>query len=216
MIKITKLPPGEARGARDLQRWGKFRRYGSYGHAVGTKTWVCRNGHETKALRTVTLERCPKCNVIYERRPPKTVLPRSNPLAHRVSQSMTYRKVLGDWGEAHACRLLKAAKFTDIVPLNVGRQHAGGDVMATKSSRTYFFSVKARGRFGQDGKPNPGYNIYPEKVIKAAHTYRATPAWLVNRADRRNNTLCAYWGPNRRHSSEQNKSQPSICQDGRR
>jgi hypothetical protein len=90
--------------------------------------------------------------------------------------------------------LLKAAKFTNIVPLNVRRQHPGGDVMATKDNRVYFFSVKARDRFGQDGKPNPGYNIYPEKVIKAAQTYRAMPAWLVIRADRRNNTFCAFWG----------------------
>lgn len=194
MVKITKLPPGEARGARDLQRWGRFRRYGSHGQAVGTKTWVCRNGHETKALRTVRLERCPKCNVIYERKPAKAVLPRPASPVHRDTQSVTYRKVLGDWGEAHACRLLKAAKFADIVPLNVGRQHPGGDVMATKSGRTYFFSVKARDRFGQDGKPNPGYNIYPEKVINAAQTYDAAPAWLVIRADRRSNTFSAYWG----------------------
>jgi len=47
MVKIRMLPPGEARGARDLQRWGKLRRYGAYGQAVGVKNWVCRNGHET-------------------------------------------------------------------------------------------------------------------------------------------------------------------------
>lgn len=40
---------------------------------------------------------------------------------------MAYRKDLGDWGEAHAERLLAAAGFTDIQPLNVGRQHPGGD-----------------------------------------------------------------------------------------
>jgi hypothetical protein len=107
---------------------------------------------------------------------------------------VTYRKILGDWGEAHACRLLKSAKFTDIVPLNVGRQHPGGDVMAKKDGRVYFFSVKARDRFGQDRKPNPGYNIYPAKVIKAAASYGAIPAWLVIRADRRDNTFCSYWG----------------------
>ena len=39
------------------------------------------------------------------------------------------------WGEAHAYRLLKSAKFTDIAPLNVGRQHPGGDVMAKKDGR---------------------------------------------------------------------------------
>ena len=107
---------------------------------------------------------------------------------------MTYRKDLGDWGEAHAERLLEAAGFTDIKPLNIARQHPGGDVMARKNGRLYFFSVKARDRFGQNGKPNPGYNIYPNKVIDAARLYDANPAWLVIRADRRDNTLCAYWG----------------------
>jgi hypothetical protein len=107
---------------------------------------------------------------------------------------LTYRKTLGDWGEDHACRLLEKAKFTDVVPLNVDRQHPGGDVLATKDGRGYFFSVKSRDRFGQDGKPNPGYNIYPKKVREAARPYGATPAWLVIRADRRDNTFCSYWG----------------------
>jgi hypothetical protein len=106
----------------------------------------------------------------------------------------SYRRPLGDWGEGHACRLLAKAKFTDIVPLNVDRQHQGGDVLATKDGRRYFFSVKARDRFGQNGKPNPSYNVYPEKVIKAAQAYGAIPAWLVIRADRRDNTFCSYWG----------------------
>jgi hypothetical protein len=105
-----------------------------------------------------------------------------------------YRKTLGDWGEDHACRLLEKAKFTHVFPLNVHRQHPGGDVLATKDGRLYFFSVKARDRFGQDGKPNPGYNVYPVKVRKAARPYAATPAWLVIRADRRDSTFCSYWG----------------------
>jgi hypothetical protein len=67
-------------------------------------------------------------------------------------------------------------------------------VLARRNGRPYFFSVKARDRFGQNGKPNPGYNVYPEKVIKAARAYNAKPAWLVIRADRRDNTLCSYWG----------------------
>jgi hypothetical protein len=107
---------------------------------------------------------------------------------------MSYRKSLGDWGEAHAIRLLEAAGFTDIKPLNVSFQHPGGDVLARNNGRPFFFSVKARDRFGQDGKPNPGYNIYPEKVISAARVYKAKPAWLVIRADRRDNSLCSYWG----------------------
>jgi hypothetical protein len=107
---------------------------------------------------------------------------------------MSYRKSFGDWGEAHAERLLKAAGFADIKPLNVGFQHPGGDVLACKDGHLFFFSVKARDRFGQDGKPNPGYNIYPEKVIRAARTYNAEAAWLVIRADRDDNTLCSFWG----------------------
>jgi len=107
---------------------------------------------------------------------------------------MAYRKLLGDWGEAHAVKLLRSAKFNDIVPLNAGQQHPGGDVLASKNGNRYFFSVKARDRFGKDRKPNPGYNIYPPKVIRAAKAYDAIPAWLVIRADRRDNTLCSYWG----------------------
>jgi hypothetical protein len=79
-------------------------------------------------------------------------------------------------------------------PLNIGLQHPGGDVLARKNGRLYLFSVKARDRFGQNGKHNPGYNVYPEKVIKAERAYKAKPAWLVIRADRRDNTLCSYWG----------------------
>jgi hypothetical protein len=107
---------------------------------------------------------------------------------------MPYRKILGDWGEAHAGGLLKKHKFAKIIPLNIGRQHPGGDVLAIKDGCRYFFSVKARDRFGQNAKPNPGYNIYPKKVIKAALSYDAMPAWLVIRADRRDNTFCSYWG----------------------
>lgn len=116
---------------------------------------------------------------------------------------MTYRKVLGDWGEDHACCLLANAKFTGIVPLNVGRQHPGGDVMTTKDGRVYFFSVKARDRFGQDRKPNPGYSIYPAKVVKAAASYgrcpigRATAALSSGIGSFRQPTgvMMAHWRP---------------------
>ena len=101
---------------------------------------------------------------------------------------MSYRKTLGDWGEAHAERLLKKRRFTRIRSLNIGGQHPGGDVIATKGGRCYFFSVKSRDRFGQNGKPNPGYNIYPQKVIKAALAYNISdrvapdPSWQALRA----------------------------------
>jgi len=50
---------------------------------------------------------------------------------------MSYRKTLGDWGEAHALRLLKAAAFTDIKPLNIGLQHPGGDLLARRKGGDY-------------------------------------------------------------------------------
>jgi hypothetical protein len=98
-----------------------------------------------------------------------------------VQIGMSYRKILGDWGESHAVQLLAAADFNGINPLNIGFQHPGGDVLARKNGILHFFSVKARDRFGQNGKPNPGYNIYPEKVIKAARAYKAKPSWLFAR-----------------------------------
>src|SRR5262249_33085847 len=61
---------------------------------------------------------------------------------------MSYRKSLGDWGEDHA-RQFENAKFTDIIPLNVGRQHWGGDVMATKDACRYFFQLKPEVDFGK-------------------------------------------------------------------
>lgn len=108
---------------------------------------------------------------------------------------MSYRQVLGDWGEDVAAQLLAATGFQDIVMLNDGqRNHPGGDILASQASGKYLFSVKARDRFMQNGKVNWGYNIYPQKVIAAARRYSAEPAWLVVRADRRDNTYCAYWG----------------------
>jgi hypothetical protein len=108
---------------------------------------------------------------------------------------MSYRQVLGDWGEDVAAQLLGANGFSDVVMLNDGqRNHPGGDILAKKDERLFLFSVKARDRFMKNGKVNWGYNIYPRKVIAAAIRYGAEPAWLVVRADRRNNTYCAYWG----------------------
>lgn len=108
---------------------------------------------------------------------------------------MSYRQTLGDWGEDIAAQLLASAGFGEIVMLNDGQKnHPGGDILARDSTTSYLFSVKARDRFMQNGKVNWGYNIYPKKVIAAAFRYGAEPAWFVVRADRRDNTYCAYWG----------------------
>ena len=108
---------------------------------------------------------------------------------------MSYRQTLGDWGEDLAAKLLGQAGFTDIVMLNDGRpNHPGGDLLASLQNTKYLFSVKARDRFMKSGAINWGYNIYPEKVIAASKRYEAVPAWLVVRADRRDNTACVFWG----------------------
>jgi hypothetical protein len=73
-----------------------------------------------------------------------------------------------------AAQLLAKAGFEEIEPLNVGqRNHPGGDILASRSGSRYLFSVKARDRFGKNGKINPGYNVYPDKVIAAAQRYGA-------------------------------------------
>jgi Holliday junction resolvase-like predicted endonuclease len=108
---------------------------------------------------------------------------------------MTYKQTLGDWGEDVAAQLLVSSGFTDIAMLNDGhRNRPGGDILANKDGAKYFFSVKARDRFMKNGAINWGYNIYPEKVRHAAMEFAAIPAWLVVRADRRNNSYCVYWG----------------------
>jgi hypothetical protein len=111
----------------------------------------------------------------------------------RPNDQTQYRKVLGDWGESHACRLLRLQGFK-VTLLNIDGQHPGGDVLAERRGQRLLFSVKTRDRFGQNGRPNPGYNIFPQKVIESAKKLQATPAWLAIRVDRRDNTFCAYWG----------------------
>jgi hypothetical protein len=108
---------------------------------------------------------------------------------------MSYRTLLGDWGEEVAAAGLSTNGFTDIVLLNkTRRNYPGGDLLGTLDDQRYLFSVKARDKFMQNGLINWGYNVYPEKVISAAVLCRAEPAWIAVQVNRRNLTYSAYWG----------------------
>ena len=107
---------------------------------------------------------------------------------------MTYRTVLGNWGEVHACRLLKSAKFTDIVLLNVGRQHPAGDVMARKMAASIFSQSKPVIVLGRIANPTPATTSIQRRSSKAAKSYRATPAWLLS-APTGGTTLSVLIGP---------------------
>jgi hypothetical protein len=81
-----------------------------------------------------------------------------------------YKQEVGSWGEELVITLLVDAGFTELVPLNERRRHhAGGDVLGAKDGWKWFFSVKARDRMGKNKKPNPSFNVYPNKVMVAAH-----------------------------------------------
>lgn len=45
-IKITKCPPGEAIGARDLQKWGQRRTIGQSGVPLSRKEWLRQKKRE--------------------------------------------------------------------------------------------------------------------------------------------------------------------------
>jgi len=63
--------------------------------------------------------------------------------------------MLGNIGED-----LPNSEFTDIQNLNaVKHNFPVFDILAKKDGEVYVFSVKARKRFGQNGKINPCYNI---------------------------------------------------------
>lgn len=72
------------------------------------------------------------------------------------------KMILGNIGED-----LPNSVFTDIQNLNdIKHNFPVFDVLAKKDGETYVFSVKARKRFGQNGKLNPCYNIlYGHKTM---------------------------------------------------
>lgn len=134
-----------------MQRWGKVRRYGSYGPNVGVKNWVCRNEHETKALRTVNLERCPKCNETAGARPIKQVA--SPPLVGLVGAISAKLDALNEVGKRfgrmtdravdRVCERASAAASSvpNATSYKPGSRSAGGQLSGRPVS---FYGAKAR------------------------------------------------------------------------
>jgi hypothetical protein len=109
---------------------------------------------------------------------------------------MTRRKAVGDLGEGFIERLLRRASFQSIRDLNRHQpNHPGGDFLATRNGVKYFISVKTRNKYRQGTRHlNGGYNLFPEKVRKAARGYGAVPAWVTIQIDTERQTFCAYFG----------------------
>lgn len=115
---------------------------------------------------------------------------------------MTRTKDLGDLGEGFIERLLKRAKFQN--PRNLNRHrpnHPGGDFLAKRDGVEYFISVKTRNKYKRRNeyeraqRLNDRYNLYPEKVRKAARAYDdAVPSWVMIQIDTERKTFCAYFG----------------------
>jgi hypothetical protein len=109
---------------------------------------------------------------------------------------MTRRKVVGDLGEGLIERLLTRAGFHSVRDLNRRRyNHAGGDFLAKRAAVEYFISVKTRNKYVLGKRRlNGGYNLYPDKVRRAARPYHAEPAWVMIQIDTERQTFCAYFG----------------------
>jgi hypothetical protein len=109
---------------------------------------------------------------------------------------MSRRKNLGDLGERWTIALLKNAGFKSVQDLNaIKYNHPGGDFLAERNGKLYFITVKARNKYIQRTRQlNAGYNIFPEKVRRAAKEYRALPAWITIQLDTENRCYSAYFG----------------------
>ena len=109
---------------------------------------------------------------------------------------MVRTRQLGDLGEQWTITLLEDAGFSFIQDLNAVRyNHPGGDFLANRKGKRYFITVKARNRFVQGTRRlNGGYNIYPEKVRRAAKEYAAIPSWITIQLDTENRCYSAYFG----------------------
>lgn len=110
---------------------------------------------------------------------------------------MSRRKQLGDLGERWTTQLLEVAGFTSVKDLNAIRyNHPGGDFLAARGRQLYFITVKARNKYQQRTRRlNGGYNIYPERVRRAAEQYKgAIPAWLAIQLDTDERSYSAYFG----------------------
>jgi len=110
---------------------------------------------------------------------------------------MTRTRQLGDLGEQWTIVLLKEAGFSSIQDLNaaVRYNHRGGDFLADRKGKRYFITVKARNKFVQRTRRlNGGYNIFPEKVRRAAKEYAAIPSWITIQLDTEKRCYSAYFG----------------------
>jgi len=109
---------------------------------------------------------------------------------------MTRTRQLGDLGEQWTIEILKDAGFSSIQNLNTVRyNHPGGDFLADRKGGRYFITVKARNKFVQRTRRlNGGYNIFPEKVRRAAKEYAAIPAWITIQLDTEKRCYSAYFG----------------------
>lgn len=104
-------------------------------------------------------------------------------------------KRLGDMAEKWAVELLRNAGFARILDLNGEKpNHEGGDFLAERRGERFFISVKARNKYQQSGALNGSYNIFPDKVRRAAVPYDAVPAWLVIQVDTDRSCYSAYFG----------------------
>jgi len=109
---------------------------------------------------------------------------------------MTRTRQLGDLGEQWTMALLRDAGFSSIQDLNAVRyNHPGGDFLAERKGKRYFITVKARNKFVQRTRRlNGGYNIFPEKVRRAAKQYGAIPSWITIQLETEKQCYSAYFG----------------------
>ncbi|MGO9400245.1 MAG: hypothetical protein ACLP19_20735 [Xanthobacteraceae bacterium] len=109
---------------------------------------------------------------------------------------MSRRKNLGNLGERWTVTLLQHAGFRYVQDLNALKyNHPGGDFLAERNGKRYFITVKARNKFVQRTRRlNAGYNIFPEKMRRAAKEYQAIPAWVTIQLDTENRCYSAYFG----------------------
>jgi len=109
---------------------------------------------------------------------------------------MTRTRQLGDLGEKWTISLLDRAGFSAVRDLNAIRyNHPGGDFLAEREGNLYFITVKARNKFvRRTRRLNGGYNIFPDKVRRAAKEYEAIAAWLTIQLDTERQCYSAYFG----------------------
>jgi hypothetical protein len=106
-------------------------------------------------------------------------------------------KLLGNYGEAIAKKLLLSAGFDSVRDLNEDRMnHPYGDFYAVKDEVAYIISVRTRNKLQKNGRLNPSYNFRKKSadVEAIAAGLRAVPAWLAIQIDVKAQRYCAYFG----------------------